>query len=45
MGTAVERATAVTEIRQKAEGYGMKIGQVDGMDVTKVHAAAQEAIK
>ncbi|MCG2787623.1 MAG: pyruvate dehydrogenase (acetyl-transferring) E1 component subunit alpha [Anaerolineae bacterium] len=45
MGTTVERASAVTEIRQKAEGYGMKNGQVDGMDVTKVYAAAQEAIK
>jgi pyruvate dehydrogenase E1 component alpha subunit len=45
MGTTVERASAVTEIRQKAEGYGMKNSQVDGMDVTKVYAAAQEAIK
>jgi pyruvate dehydrogenase E1 component alpha subunit len=45
MGTAVERASAVTEIRQKAEGYGMKNGQADGMDVTKVYAAAQEALQ
>jgi pyruvate dehydrogenase E1 component alpha subunit len=45
MGTAVERASAVTEIRQKAEGYGMKNGQVNGMDVMKVHEAAQDAIK
>jgi len=45
MGTAVERASAVTEIRQKAEGYGMKNGQADGMDVMKVYEAAQEAIK
>jgi pyruvate dehydrogenase E1 component alpha subunit len=45
MGTAVDRASAVTEIRQKAEGYGMKNGQVDGMDVTKVYQAAQEAIQ
>ena len=44
MGTAVERASAVTEIRQKAEGYGMKNGQVDGMDVTKVYEAAKEAM-
>lgn len=44
MGTAVERASAVTEIRQKAEGYGMKNGQVDGMDVMKVYEAAQAAI-
>jgi pyruvate dehydrogenase E1 component alpha subunit len=34
----------VAEIRQKAEGYGMKNGQVDGMDVMKVHEAAKDAI-
>jgi pyruvate dehydrogenase E1 component alpha subunit len=44
MGTSVERASAVTEIRQKAEGYGMKNGQADGMDVMKVYDAAVEAI-
>jgi pyruvate dehydrogenase E1 component alpha subunit len=44
MGTAVERASAVTEIRQKAEGYAMKNGQVNGMDVMAVHEAAVEAI-
>ncbi len=45
MGTAVERASAVSEIRQKAEGYGMKNSRVDGMDVMKVHDAAREAIE
>jgi len=45
MGTAVERASAVTEIRQKAEGYGMKNGQADGMDVMKVYEAAKDAIE
>jgi pyruvate dehydrogenase E1 component alpha subunit len=40
----VERASAVPDIQQKAEGYGMKHGQVDGMDVMKVNEAAQEAI-
>ena len=45
MGTAVDRASAVTEIRQKAEGYGMKNGQVDGMDVMKVYDAAKEALE
>lgn len=45
MGTAVERASAVTEIRQKAEGYGMKNGQVNGMDVLAVYDAAKEAIE
>lgn len=45
MGTAVERASAVSEIRQKAEGYGMKNSRVDGMDVVKVYEAASEALK
>lgn len=36
MGTAVERASAVSEIRQKAVGYGMKNHQVDGMDLMAV---------
>ncbi len=45
MGTSVERASAVTEIRQKAEGYRMKNGQADGMDVMKVYEAAKEAIE
>ncbi|MBI3739308.1 MAG: pyruvate dehydrogenase (acetyl-transferring) E1 component subunit alpha [Chloroflexi bacterium] len=44
MGTSVERASAVHEIRQKAEGYGMKNSRVDGMDVMKVYEAAKEAI-
>ena len=44
MGTSVERASAVSEIRQKAEGYNMKNSRVDGMDVLKVHEAAKEAI-
>ena len=44
MGTSVGRASAVTSIRQKADGYAMKSGQVNGMDVLKVHEAAREAI-
>jgi pyruvate dehydrogenase E1 component alpha subunit len=44
MGTAVERASAVSDIRQKAEGYGMKNAEVDGMDVMKVYEAAKEAM-
>lgn len=44
MGTAVERASAVPEIRQKAEGYGMKNARVDGMDVMKVYDAVKEAL-
>src|SRR5512139_1862856 len=45
MGTAVDRASAVSEIRQKAEGYGMGNERVDGMDVLKVYAAAKKAIE
>src|SRR5512139_318763 len=33
MGTAVERASAVSEIRQKAEGYCIPNNRADGMDV------------
>jgi pyruvate dehydrogenase E1 component alpha subunit len=44
MGTAVERASAVSEIRQKADGYGMPNERVDGMDVLKVHQAAKKAL-
>jgi len=45
MGTAVERASAVSEIRQKAEGYGMGNERVDGMDVLAVYEAAKQAIE
>lgn len=44
MGTAVERASAVSELRQKAEGYAMPNGRVDGMDVLAVRKAAEETI-
>jgi pyruvate dehydrogenase E1 component alpha subunit len=44
MGTAVERASAVSEIQQKAEGYGMAHERVDGMDVLAVHEASRKAI-
>ena len=36
MGTAVDRASAVSEIRQKAEGYGMPNERIEGMDVLHV---------
>jgi pyruvate dehydrogenase E1 component alpha subunit len=45
MGTAVERASAVSEIAQKAEGYGMKSRRVGGMDMLEVKQAASEAIE
>ena len=45
MGTAVNRASAVSEIRQKAEGYGMKNERADGMDVLAVRAASERLIE
>jgi pyruvate dehydrogenase E1 component alpha subunit len=45
MGTAVDRASAVTEIRQKAEGYGIPNERVDGMNVITVMEAAEKALK
>jgi pyruvate dehydrogenase E1 component subunit alpha len=45
MGTSVERASAVPEIRRKADGYGMANGQVDGMDVLAVNQATQQALE
>ena len=45
MGTAVERASAVSEMIQKAEGYGMPAHRVDGMDVLAVREKAAEMIE
>ncbi len=45
MGTAVDRASAVSEISQKAEGYGMLSERVDGMDIMAVRKAASEMIE
>ncbi len=45
MGTSIDRASAVSEIRQKAEGYGMKNDSVDGMDVIKVREKSLEMIE
>ena len=45
MGTKVERASAVSEIQQKAEGYGMQHERADGMDVLAVYAAAKKGIE
>ena len=45
MGTTVERASAVSEIRQKAEGYGIPNERVDGMDIMAVRQAAEKALE
>jgi pyruvate dehydrogenase E1 component alpha subunit len=44
MGTAVERASAVSEIRQKAEGYSIPNLRVDGMNVLEVLQAAEDTL-
>ena len=45
MGTAVERASAVSSIAVKARGYEMPSERVEGMDVMKVYEAAKKAIE
>ncbi|MDZ4158339.1 MAG: thiamine pyrophosphate-dependent enzyme, partial [Anaerolineaceae bacterium] len=40
MGTAVSRASAVSEIRRKADGYAMKNQCVDGMKLIEVRQTA-----
>lgn len=45
MGTAVERASAVSEIGRKADGYDIPHECVDGMDILLVRAAAERAIE
>ncbi len=44
MGTAVNCASAVEEIRQKAEGYNIPNERIDGMDVMKVHVTAEKLL-
>lgn len=44
MGTSIERASAVSEVRQKAAGYGMPAERVDGMDVLAVRRATEAAL-
>ena len=45
MGTAVDRASAVNEIRQKAEGYNIPNERIEGMNVLEVKKAAEKALK
>ena len=44
MGTAVERASASTELFQRGKAYGIPGEAVDGMDVVAMKAAAEKAI-
>jgi pyruvate dehydrogenase E1 component alpha subunit len=45
MGTSVARASAVSDIRQKANGYNIPNDCVDGMNVLEVRASAEKYIE
>jgi pyruvate dehydrogenase E1 component alpha subunit len=46
MGTTVERASAVEQIRQKAEGYNIPNARLeDGMDIMKVREGVEPALE
>lgn len=45
MGTTIDRASAVSEIRQKADGYGMPNFEVDGMDIMAVREVSLRLIE
>jgi pyruvate dehydrogenase E1 component alpha subunit len=44
MGTALERHSAVTDLRRKGEGFGVPGLRCDGMDVVDTHAVMAEAL-
>jgi pyruvate dehydrogenase E1 component alpha subunit len=45
MGTAVERASAVSKMVQKAQAYGMNGKRLDGMNVVEVYDATKDALQ
>jgi pyruvate dehydrogenase E1 component alpha subunit len=45
MGTALERHSAVTDLRRKGEGLGVPGMRCDGMDVVDTHAVLCEAVR
>lgn len=45
MGTAVDRASSVTTMVEKAKGYGLDGKQVDGMNVIEVYEATSAALQ
>jgi pyruvate dehydrogenase E1 component alpha subunit len=45
MGTALERHSAVTDLKVKGEGFGVPGMECDGMDVLDVHAVTCEALR
>jgi pyruvate dehydrogenase E1 component alpha subunit len=44
MGTAVKRAAAITELAQRAAGYGMPGVTIDGQDVVAIRQASDAAV-
>jgi pyruvate dehydrogenase E1 component alpha subunit len=44
MGTAVDRASAINEIHQKADAYGIPNKRVNGMDLMEVYEASKDAL-
>jgi pyruvate dehydrogenase E1 component alpha subunit len=44
MGTALERHSAVTELRARGEGFGVPGVRCDGMDVLDTHRVVQHAV-
>ena len=45
MGTALERHSAVTDLSEKAAGYGVPGSRCDGMDVLDTHAVVSAALE
>jgi len=45
MGTTVERASAVSEIRRKADGYAIPNERIDGMNVLEVRQASERILE
>lgn len=44
MGTAIDKASAVTKMTDKAKGYKIPAKQVDGMDIFAVYEATKKAM-
>jgi pyruvate dehydrogenase E1 component alpha subunit len=44
MGTALERASSIHDVYERAASYDMPRGVVDGQDIMAVRAAVQEAV-
>jgi len=45
MGTSIERASSTTNLSDRGSAHGIPGVQVDGMEVTKVKAAAEKALE